>query len=216
MTQREPKFGPDMRDVRFKADVGREAARPGVSSSGVFLNQSTGELAIPTAQVEIEIVSRFRRRWLGMLLFQLVTVIAITGWVMFAFYQPDLPVSSPVYVMNFMMIAGSSLGVGFCSIRSFDMDSQDRVANVAKAYVAQFMPLGGLVSWAVCMCLFLRMLHGWDPGAARFFVSNPYGLLVTGWMIGILAMHWLLVPLITVVGSRRGRALMKVLAKKTY
>lgn len=202
MRDQEPGFGPDMRNIEFRAARERqEAACSDPSDTSVDAITGDGRLSARAAE---RAMAHLRRRWRWMAALQLVVVACGTGWVLFTQYVPTMPIATPHFVMCLLLIAGCPISMGICGFATFDADHHGREEGVLLAANLQYLPIAGLLSWAACMAMFWRYLHGWDPGGATFLLANPFGAIVLSWVMGLLAMKLLVVPALDIARSARG------------
>lgn len=208
MRDQEPGFGPDMRNIAFRAARERqEAASAG--QPDISVDETTGEWRL-SAQVAQRAIAHRRGRWRWMAAMQVVVVAGGTGWVLFTQYVPTMPIAMPHFMMCLLVIAGCPISMGVCGFATFDADRHGREDAVLLAANLQYVPLAGLLSWAACMAMFWHYLHGWDPGRATFLIGNPFGAIALSWVMGLLTMKLLVAPALDIARSvrrwRRDRA----------
>ncbi|KRA40133.1 hypothetical protein [Pseudoxanthomonas sp. Root630] len=203
MRQQEPGFGPDMRHIAFRATRERQEAED-ANRSDIDVDPETGEGRL-SARGASRAMAILRVRWRWMAAVQAIVVAGGTGWVLFTQYAPGMPMATPTFMMCLLVIAGCAISMGVCGFATFDADSHDREEAVLLAANMQYMPIAGLLSWAVCMVLFWRYLHGWDPGRATFMIANPFGLIVVSWLAAFLTIALVVTPAVDIARSlKRG------------
>lgn len=202
MARKELKFSADMRDVRFQADAEREAGLAEATRAPMVIDEATGEVSF-TIEAADHIVATCRRRWMKMLAVQTAVVAAVSGWLLFTRYDPGLAATPFEYMMGHIMTAAVGISIGFCGLGSFDHHRLGRTDGVVAAMFGQFSPVAAGIGWAVSLLLFWRFLLGWSPAHGAFFVSNPFGLLITGWVVSLAAMRWLIPSVVVMLGRLR-------------
>lgn len=103
-------------------------------------------------------------------------------------YRSGAPAFLPAadYMMCLLCSAGGAMGVGGSARSLFDEEATnfDRL----HAWMAASTPLAALTAWAIGVALLHAYLKGWQP-QIPFLVSNPFGLLLTIYFIGLLLFH---------------------------
>ena len=208
-----PPFGPDMRDVQFKADRERELDAEADAGTGVSEDADSGELHL-SAQGLDRILAHMRKRWMWMAAMQAVVIVPLTCVVMSTQYQPGGPLAAPEFMGCVLMMAGASLSIGWCGYASVDPNRYQRMQLAAIAANAPLFPLAALLAWCVSMLMFRKFLHGWDPGYVRWLVANPFGILLFSWVLSFFLLRFLLMPLLMPLYAAWLRMRMQVQTRK--
>ncbi len=180
--------GPDLKDLQFRPR-----------------DRIAADLGVGAGPDEARAIARLRKRWRWLAGVQVLVIATITGWVLFTQYGPDVTLAVPVYVMCLLMMAGGGISIAVSAFVDFDAERHPRGSPLPMAENLLFAPLAGLVGWGTTMVMFWRFLHGWDPGSAAFFITNPFGAYLASLGISMLAMPVVASPLAAIMASLRQR-----------
>ena len=191
---KEPGFGPDMRDIKFSADLERQLDAEADAGFGMSVDPDSGQVHVSARGLE-RVLALHRRRWLWMAALQIAIIVPVSATMMFTQYQPGGPLPAPEFMMCLLMMTAVCISIGLCGYASFDAGRLDRMQLMSMSMTAAFFPIAGLLAWGALLLMFWRVLRGWDPGSARFLIADPFGLLVSCWVLALLSLRYLVAPL---------------------
>ena len=127
------------------------------------------------------------RRWRVVCALTIMCLLAATSVVFLQGYRPSAPafLSSADYMQCMLMVFGGACGVAWSGRSLFD-EKED--AFVPLRWVVWMTPAAAFISWAASNLLLAAYLRGWQP-AWPFFIGNPFGLLLTTYLIGFAAIR---------------------------
>lgn len=149
---------------------------------------------------------RCGRQWKIMLWALALVLIAGFCAALFGSYLPKTTVAPGDYFFALFLLAGAGFAVGFMPLRIFDPELRENYFDdIPFAYAIRFAPLAGLIGWLAGMFLWICHLYGWTPDNFRFFIVNPFGILLTSLIIGVVALWAIILLTRKAVTLNKGR-----------
>ena len=128
------------------------------------------------------------RRWRITFAITVFCMSTATAVVLMQGYQPTAPTYLPSsdYMMNLLMALGGAIGVAWSARGLFDKKKAE--FNAMDPWLLSITSGAALVAWIGSNAMLFAYLRGWQP-TWPYFIRNPFGIILTTYLIGYMAMR---------------------------